>query len=1167
MPIRTRLIATFLLATILPIIVFTAFVNNGARSYFRNHSYGSLRDAAQAASEALYTVINEHEQALQDIAAEPAITRLLKEPPAPERQAAATRLLNQILEQQLPFIRMAGVVDTEGRVLVEATILPGHRQSFNPETVKLALRSGQALLWLDNNPNTSRLILLSPILNNSTGAVDGAVIACFDPELVGDLLRHYLHFTGENGFGLIWDTQQHILADTRGRYPPGTELAAALRDSERLPEIGSPEFDRACFLTLVDRDLPILGAVEVLPGYRWVVMYAQPLFSIDTPVGGGVKMMWNLALLLALAFFIVSIWLSQVVVRPISSLTKAANRIAAGDLSQRAQISGNDEIGQLGQAFNQMTSQLEDMLSGLEERNEELSQLNERLRRIVATTMRLAGPADLRRLCTIFLEELAVHLGTSGGSLYLVEGGQLKLVHTLDPGHAPVVVPYPPRPGSPFAQALQEARPLLLNDFSSDQVRASGWAGYSANETLVFPLLDKDNQPVSFIALHNKKSGRFTPQDREICAVFASFGSERLRLAQARDDLAASESRYRRLVETAQEGIITVNDQEVITFANNSIARLLGYRPSELTGLSLEALVDSVNWHKIHTGTDQRRRGISSVYEVVMRTKDGRERTMQVAASPLLDKHGGYEGALGVLTDITEYKRTHIELANQSAYLQSVFSALTDMVCVISPDLTITEANTRFRQEFGMEPYHKGLLDYAALLEPMLSASAQISPLDLVQETFATGGRHSSEILLQSPAGERILETDTAPLLDSAGRVSGVVQVLRDVTQQRRLETQLRQAHKMEAIGRLASGIAHDFNNLLAAITGCAEIALNECEASCTAADELREIVQATQRGREIVRQILAFSRRQEQERKPVALRTVVSEVLSLMRSSLPPSIEIRQEFNAPHDTVLADAGQLHQVVMNLCTNAVQAMAESGGRLTAKVGLVVAGAELVVRHPQLRPGAYISLEIQDTGCGIPAAHLDRIFEPFFTTKGGQGTGLGLAVAHSNVLSHGGAIEAASKVGEGAQFRILLPHTPAPPAEAAPAPLASRGHERVLFVDDEQLIVRTTQRLLANLGYQVTALAESRAALALLEEDPQAFDILVTDQTMPGLTGIELASAALALRPGLPVILCTGYSESVPPERARQLGISEYVMKPYSGEELGALIRRLLDNPA
>jgi PAS domain S-box-containing protein len=417
--------------------------------------------------------------------------------------------------------------------------------------------------------------------------------------------------------------------------------------------------------------------------------------------------------------------------------------------------------------------------------------------------------------------------------------------------------------------------------------------------------------------------------------------------------------------------------------------------------------------------------------------------------------------------------------------------------------------------------------------------------------------------------GRRCVDVTYYPFFNEDKSVSGMVVNGRDITERKRGEEKLRHSQKMEAIGELAGGIAHDFNNILSPILGYTEMTRNDLPEGSQNRTRLEEVLKAARRAQELVRQILSFSRPGEQERKPLQIQLVVKEVLRLLRASLPTTIEIRQDIDLDCGTVLADPGQIHQIVMNLCTNAFHAMRESGGNLFVDLGTVELGSDTLSGHSGLEPGEYIKLSVKDTGVGMERSVRERAFEPYFTTKAiGEGSGMGLAVVHGIVKSHGGEITVYSEIGKGTVFNVYFPlcgqsRLVPKPETHEPLPM---GTERILLVDDEEQLLRMTHAALEQLGYRVTSHTCSVEALEVFQRQPQAFDLVITDQTMPKLTGADLARRAMRIRPDIPIVLCTGFSDQVTKQTAEVIGIREFAVKPLGLRQLATLVRHTLDVP-
>jgi len=408
------------------------------------------------------------------------------------------------------------------------------------------------------------------------------------------------------------------------------------------------------------------------------------------------------------------------------------------------------------------------------------------------------------------------------------------------------------------------------------------------------------------------------------------------------------------------------------------------------------------------------------------------------------------------------------------------------------------------------------------------------------------------------------------PKLDNNGNIEYVVCTAHDITERKRmekekkkLEARLRQAQKMEAIGTLAGGIAHDFNNILFPILGYSEMLMNDAPDNSDLKRDLSMIFNGTKRARDLVKQILAFSRQREYDLKPIKVHLVVKEALKLIRSSIPATIDIMQNI-IDCELVMADYTQIHQVAMNLLTNAYHAMEKKGGKLKVTLKEVDLRADDLKGMP---PGTYVRLTISDTGIGMDQSTIDRIFDPYFTTKKeGKGTGLGLAVVHGIIKSHGGHISVYSELGKGSEFHVYLPVIKAQQEtkqiEIQPI---KKSNERILVVDDEKMVVEIQQKMLKRLGYDVTSCTSSVEALKAFQANPDNFDLIITDMTMPDMTGDQLAQKIMEIRTDIPIILCSGFSEKMSNEKAKSLGIKEFLMKPVLIKDLSITIRRTLDS--
>ncbi|MGD0231816.1 MAG: GAF domain-containing protein [Syntrophorhabdales bacterium] len=437
--------------------------------------------------------------------------------------------------------------------------------------------------------------------------------------------------------------------------------------------------------------------------------------------------------------------------------------------------------------------------------------------------------------------------------------------------------------------------------------------------------------------------------------------------------------------------------------------------------------------------------------------------------------------------------------------------------------------------------------------------------LGTVIRALSTQGSWEGELQHTTKDGRAVTVSSRVVRWDEDGRPSGTLEVNRDITERKQAEKRLRQAQKMEALGTLTGGIAHDFNNILAAIIGFSEMIKDRVPEGSRERRHAARVLEAGIRGRELVKQMLTFSRQTEQEKTALRLSSIVKESVKLLRASIPSTIGIKVNVESESGLVLGDPVQIQQVLMNLATNAAHAMLEKGGVLDIKLSDFSVSPSNGNSHG-IEPGLYMKLLVSDTGAGIPAGIIDRIFDPFFTTKGvGEGTGLGLSVVMGIVRQFHGHITVESQPGKGSTFCVYFPKIVGAPADdkAARDETVPTGHECILFVDDEEALVEMGEELLAELGYQVVSKTSSREALATVRLDPTRFDLVITDQTMPELAGVELAKEILAVRPDMPIILCTGFSHIVNEDSAKAAGIRAFAMKPLTRREISRTIRNVL----
>ncbi|MCG8620129.1 MAG: PAS domain S-box protein [Desulfobacterales bacterium] len=526
-----------------------------------------------------------------------------------------------------------------------------------------------------------------------------------------------------------------------------------------------------------------------------------------------------------------------------------------------------------------------------------------------------------------------------------------------------------------------------------------------------------------------------------------------------------------------------------------------------------------------------------------------------------------------LLAVVNIYRRRTVEVAlrDREVHLRTVIENIPDLVWLKDPEGVYLSCNLKFERFFGAsEKEIKGKTDYDFVDRELADFFREN---DRAAMAAGRPTMNEEEVVFADDGHHEILETVKTPMHGADGRLIGVLGIARDITERKqaesartKLEGELRQAHKMEAIGTMSGGIAHDFNNILGIILGNTELAMESGVKETQLRECLDEIKTAGLRAGDIVRQLLNYSRKTEQEKQVLEIRSLVKNTYNLLRSSIPSTIDIHMDLPEEIRPILADATQVHQVLINLCTNATHAMEAEGGVLTIALTEIELDEVTVTQFQKIAAGTYIQLAVSDTGHGISDAARSKIFDPYFTTKDvGKGTGMGLAVVMGIVKNHNGAISVYSEAGRGTTFKVLLPLAKGRASSHPEVPDAlPGGNERILFVDDEKALAVIGKSLLESLGYTVDIMTDAPAALEIVQEKPSRFDLIITDMTMPGISGETLTKGVLAVNPHMKLILCTGFSSRIDRERALSIGAHCYMEKPIVKRQLALAVRRTLD---
>ena len=690
---------------------------------------------------------------------------------------------------------------------------------------------------------------------------------------------------------------------------------------------------------------------------------------------------------------------------------------------------------------------------------------------------------------------------------------------------------------------------------------------------------------------------------RQVCVAAIRDITERKKTEEA---LRIQKRYQEELFEGSPDAVVILDNNDRVVSINREFRRLFGFSEEEAVGKRINDLIVPPKMKdEAELLTSKVKISRRFYVESVRQSKDGRLIDVSITGKPIV-LHDNQLAVYGIYRDITARKRAErlkdaaykiagaVLISDDLHYLMvSIHKIIGELIpagnfyIALYDPISDMISFPYFVDEYDDTPAPKkpgkGLTEYVLHTgRPLLAKPEVFADLERKGEVQSIGApsvdwlgvplkikeKTIGILTVQSYAeGTRFGEEEKNILVFVSAQIAMAIERKRAEEERQKLEEQLLQAQKLEAIGTLAGGIAHDFNNILSAIMGYTELALLKVPEESKLRANLKQVLSASGRARETVKQILAFSRKEEREQRPVFLNDVVNEVLILLRSTLPATIEIRAHVEKTGHPVLANPSQVHQVIMNLCTNAAFAMREKGG--TLEIALEEIDFDpAVINRKDLQPGRYNRLTVSDTGRGMTPEVRSRIFEPYFTTKQhGEGTGMGLAVVHGIVKTHGGEIAVYSVPGKGTTFDIFLPVTDtkrdngmvtdktAPPR---------KGKEKILFVDDDQSLAEVGKELLENLGYRVDCKTSSIDALKTFRSHPDKFDLVITDQTMPHMTGVQLAGELKNIRPDIPVILCTGFSENINEENYASKGINSFIMKPLGIDEIARAVRRILD---
>jgi PAS domain S-box-containing protein len=628
-------------------------------------------------------------------------------------------------------------------------------------------------------------------------------------------------------------------------------------------------------------------------------------------------------------------------------------------------------------------------------------------------------------------------------------------------------------------------------------------------------------------------------------------------------------ARFNLLSENITDVIWTMDKERKFTFISPSVTRILGIRTQDIIGLTLDELISSEEFQEIDkllTEIISRRKKtkkhsdeLKDIFEMEVRRKNRQPVWMESKVSIIYDEEKNPSGFLGVSRDITERKQKEKEIARLALAIEQ-----------IDEGLVLTD--------------QEGIIQYVNdSFEKLISISRDKligQPLKMVKRKSVfeeTDINILSRLPKENPWKGRLIRNKTDgsayradvslyPMKDINGELTNYIYIERDITHEMKLQDKFVEMQKMEALGTLSGGIAHDFNNILMPIIVNSEMLLWDLNSGDPEHAYLTQILEAARRGKELVKQIVSYSRDSKVDKNTIDLVALIKESLNFLKASLPSTVKLGSEIRVNKGKIDGNPSQIQQVIMNLCTNAADALGVNGGTIKISLSRIEFKTKEMLPERKMKTGAYLCLSISDSGPGIDPAILDKIFDPFFSTKDpGKGSGMGLSVARKIIFDHKGTITIDNEPKKGATFHVYFPFSEESLSEdGEKSDYLQGGSERILLVDDEVLLVQSIKNMLQKMGYTVIGVTSSQKALDIFRSQPNDFNLVISDQTMPNLTGTQLAQEINRIRPSVPLVLMTGFSEACSPEESKKLGIDAYLNKPVSTEKLTTLIRRVLD---
>jgi len=822
---------------------------------------------------------------------------------------------------------------------------------------------------------------------------------------------------------------------------------------------------------------------------------------------------------------------------------------------------------QINQLFNFVDKipQIEDTIltQKLQKANQKLLRINDRLQENSSSKQNLSFESPISQFGERLINAFGNHMLASGGSLYMVEKDGLRLVHALDPGHAPVFIPFPLKENSVLEYLMTSGKPLLIHALKEKkQFTSSGWDGYLDDSVLAFPIPDENGHIVGLLSFHSRVSPKFEEHDRELGTLLTHFTSETLRAVKATYALQESQERLRLTMEATNDGIWDWNPITNDIYFSPRWFTLLGYQPDILphTYETFQQLLHPDDKERLdHFFCNHLKSKKTFSIEFRMKTNDANWLWLESRGKVMeWDESGKAMRVMGTLSDISERKAAEIELFQHSQALQQSL----DGIVIANMSGKIEFVNKAWASMHGYRTEELTGKDLHIFMPPpqqsnfsKFMAQAQChSGIIREDEHLTKDGKHFS------------IRLSSSILKEPCGQSIGLILIARDITDERNLEAQLIQSQKMESIGRMAGGIAHDFNNLLSPILANTQMVLSDPSISEIHRSRLERVLIAAERASDLTRQILVFSRKQPLELQTFYLAEVVEGFYKIMSSIIREDIQFSVDTKESKGYIHADVSHIEQILMNILVNAQDAMPK-GGNLEIIVSDTLLDETYCQKHPDVVPGAYVMILISDSGIGMSREILKQAFEPFYTTKEeGTGSGLGLSTVYGIIKQHGGHIYVNSVENKGTTFKLYFPRveklknkTPGiyPPKQTG-------SHETIMVVEDDDIVRELVSTILKRSGYHVLDARNAAHCMEITLAYDGPIHLLVSDVVMPGMNGKELYQNLVKQYPDMKVLFMSGYTDDVILDRGIMSSPKLFLKKPIAVQKMAEAVKRILN---